>query len=106
MIQDADGTFENSKRVCKMKKPFPALCKDCKWTVKPDWAHNLRCYHPKVVGQDAWALGSISGVGEAAGKSCTDERGEKWFAQCGMKGKLWEPKESHDKINIKSLCSD
>jgi len=25
-----------------------------------------------------------------------DERGKKWFAPCGMKGKLWEPKPTED----------
>lgn len=76
-----------------MKKPFPVLCKDCKWSYMPEDRYNLRCGHPKVNARNAWALGSVTAEGDAAGKSCTDERGEKWFAQCGMKGKLWEPKE-------------
>lgn len=72
-------------------KPYPALCKDCKHS-KPElhseW--NLRCHNPIVNGEDPWALASIE---EFGGSNCREERSKKWFAKCGMKGKLWEAKE-------------
>lgn len=68
--------------------PYPALCRDCKYS-KPEerseW--NLRCHHPKVNGKDPWALGSLN----AGGTNCTTERGRRWPAKCGMRGALWEP---------------
>lgn len=75
-----------------MTKPFPALCRDCKHSkpeVRSEW--NLRCQHPVVNARDPWALSN------AADNRGTDCRGERertsWFAKCGMRGKLWEPKE-------------
>jgi hypothetical protein len=74
-----------------MSKPFPLLCKECKWS-KPeansDW--NLRCTHPFVNSRDPWALSAGRGSG---GTTAREERGKRsWFAACGMKGKLWETK--------------
>lgn len=74
-----------------MTKPFPLLCKDCKWSrpePQSDW--NLRCTHPVVNSRDAWALASGRGPG---GTSARDERAKRGiFVKCGMKGKLWETK--------------
>ena len=72
-----------------MKKPYPALCKDCKYS-KPeersDW--NLRCHHPVVNAADPWALGSKN----IGGSSCTTIRQKSWPSACGMRGALWEAK--------------
>ena len=76
-----------------MKKPFPALCRDCKHS-QPERRNywNNRCFHPKVVASDPWALAN-NNEGDPCGTSCLDERHKRSpFAPCGMKGKLWEPK--------------
>lgn len=74
-----------------MTKPFPALCKDCKWSIAHDtrdWV--LFCGNPKVNSKDPWAL---AGNGTQFGSRCNEERSKRnFFAMCGMKGKLWEPK--------------
>ncbi len=65
------------------------LCKDCKWSQpekNSNW--NLRCQCPEVNAKDAWALSQTT----FEGTSCHTERSEKWFAACGMKGKMWEIK--------------
>lgn len=76
-----------------MIKPFPIFCNNCKYS-KPEerseWC--LRCYHPLVNANDAWALSSANTSDCGNGTNCHDERGVRWFAKCGMKGKLWEPK--------------
>lgn len=74
-----------------MSKPFPALCKDCKHS-RPETnsAWNLKCTHPVVNAKDAWALSRSESPG---GTDCRGERERKWFAPCGMRGKLWE---AHD----------
>lgn len=71
---------------------FPKLCRDCNHS-KPEhnFEWNNRCYHVKVVIRDSQALAG-NYEGQPAGVCCRDERGKKWFAACGMKGKLWEPK--------------
>ena len=66
------------------------LCRDCKWSYPEEnspW--NLKCLNQRVNAKDAWALSSTKPY---AGTSCTDQRRVKWFAVCGMKGKLWEQK--------------
>lgn len=72
-----------------MNKPYPALCSECRHSTpeeRSSWA--LRCTHPKVNGADPWALASAQ---KANGTDCRGERERKsWFAQCGIKGKLWE----------------
>jgi len=75
-----------------MKKPFPALCKDCKYsTPKIGFTWNNLCLNPKVVSKDPWAM-SNNFEGGINGSMCNEERSRKsWFAPCGMKGKLWEP---------------
>lgn len=74
------------------EKPFPALCMHCKHA-KPerrsDW--NNRCFHPKVIASDSWALAN-NDEGQPYGSSCREQRGKTLFAPCGAKGKLWEPK--------------
>jgi hypothetical protein len=73
-----------------MNKPFPALCRECKYS-EPDenssWS--LHCIHPVVNGNDPYALASkVTG----RGTDCHDERKRKFFAKCGMSGKRWEAK--------------
>jgi len=75
-----------------MIKPYPALCKDCKHgTVETSATWNLLCLHPVVNAGDAWALARASTSDQ--GSSCRDQRERRWFAPCGMPGKLWELKE-------------
>ena len=76
-----------------MTKPFPALCKECKWSVaENDREWNVNCVHPKVNACDPYALGG--GPGRIYGTGCVEERKRiGLFAKCGMKGKLWEPKD-------------
>ena len=74
----------------KMTKPFPALCRDCKYSkISTVNQHGLDCLNSKVNSKDAWALASAA----PARSSATEERSKTWFAACGMKGKLWEAKE-------------
>jgi hypothetical protein len=73
-------------------KPFPALCKDCKHATPErnrEWS-NL-CFHPKVVANDSWALAN-NREGQPCGVTCSEERKRRWFAPCGIRGKLWEVK--------------
>jgi hypothetical protein len=73
-----------------MNKPFPKFCKDCAHSepvVDSEW--NLQCFHPVVNSKDPWAL---SASPRYKGTSCREERQSVWFAPCGRKGKLWEPK--------------
>ena len=70
-----------------MKKPYPALCKDCKYSkLEESQAWTLRCHHPIINAKDSWALSSI----DAEGSSCSTERERKRPAPCGMRGALWE----------------
>jgi len=73
-----------------MSKPYPALCKDCKHSEPErgsEWC--LRCHHPRVNAKDSYALSCSKGNGT----SCSTERGKIGFlSECGMSGKLWEPK--------------
>ena len=76
-----------------MSKPFPALCKDCFHSLpeeRSEW--NLKCHHPLVNADDSWALASASSRPGGSGSNCRNEREIKWFAKCGMKGKLWQKK--------------
>lgn len=78
-----------------MSKPFPALCKDCKWSVPEEGSRSswsLRCVNPIVNAEDSWAL--AAGDGRSAGSDPQSERRKTgwFFVKCGMKGKLWEPK--------------
>lgn len=75
------------------QKPFPALCLDCKWSKpEPRFEWNNRCFHPKVIARDPWAL-SNNYEGQPVGVSCRDERQKRsLFAPCGMSGRLWERK--------------
>lgn len=75
------------------------FCKDCKWSRKSKTSYDLRCINPHVMSKDSHALSAnISVIDEETvnynyGKSCWSEREVKWFAKCGMKGKLWEQKK-------------
>jgi hypothetical protein len=76
-----------------MKKPYPALCRDCKHQIPEDGSKwNSRCTHPIVNAQNEWALANTGGNGTSANSDARSERERRWFAPCGMKGKLWEPK--------------
>lgn len=78
-----------------MSKPFPALCRDCKHGIpEEDAKWNMRCTHPKVNATNSWALANTGGDGKPAQTDARHERSRKWFAPCGMTGKLWEPKNS------------
>lgn len=74
-------------------KPYPALCKDCKWSAMHegrDWY--LKCVNPIINAKDSWALSRAKGD-TAYGSDAQRERAKTGlFAKCGMKGKLWEPK--------------
>lgn len=76
-----------------MNKPFPALCMHCKYskpTPRSEWSN--RCFNPEVVASDSWALAN-NDEGKPCGRTCLEERKRvSWFAPCGAKGKLWEPK--------------
>ena len=73
---------------------FPRLCLNCKYSqpeTTSSW--NNRCFHPKVVMADSWALAN-NREGMPYGVSCNDERRKRsWFAPCGMRGRLFEEKE-------------
>ena len=73
-------------------KKLPVFCKDCKWSWKlkdSDW--EIRCLNPHVNANSSWALSCGT---EISGTAASTERSDKsWFAKCGMKGKLWEPKD-------------
>ena len=76
-----------------MNKPFPALCNECRHATEDKqspWLH--KCSHPRVVAADSYAL-SQNYEGRSAGSSCYDQRRKtSWFAPCGIRGKLWEPR--------------
>jgi len=55
-----------------------------------DSALSLRCLHPVVNAQDSWAL--AGGESKHSGSDCRSERERRWFAPCGMRGKLWDAK--------------
>ena len=63
------------------------FCKDCLYSrpnKQSSW--ELNCVNPRVNAKNEWALGCSS---PGNGVSCREERGKKWFAPCGMKGKQW-----------------
>lgn len=81
--------MENYKVPDEIKR-VPKLCMDCKWSEEDkssSWNH--RCFNPKVVMKDYWALAN-NREGQPYGTECTDERRKIFFAACGQKGKLWE----------------
>lgn len=64
-------------------------CTECVWSEpEPRSEWNLRCKNPSVNAKDPWALSAK----EIHGSSCRDEREVRFFAVCGMKGKLWKAK--------------
>jgi hypothetical protein len=70
-------------------KPFPAYCSECAHA-RPEknspW--NNECVHPVVNARDPWALATNGDFGPKS--SCREERSKRFFARCGMSGKLWE----------------
>ena len=72
-------------------KPFPRFCVNCKYSKRIEKVStSLDCTHLKVLAKESWSLGSSLGCTE--GVSCPIEREKKFFAACGIKGKLWEEK--------------
>ena len=75
-----------------MKKPFPCLCQDCRWSRPEDgdrgrW--NNRCFNPVVVSRTPWALAQ-NHEGQPCGAECYGERSKTSpFAACGMRGRRW-----------------
>ena len=66
------------------------FCKDCVWSeVSASSAWELRCKNPIINANDEWALADVKFVGT----NCREERKKKWFAKCGMSGKLWVEKD-------------
>lgn len=87
-------------------KPYPALCKDCRYSepeVGSEW--NLRCHHPVVNARDSWALAAC---GKNSGSTCHTEREKGYFSACGMRGKLWVSKEEaineQDRAQMEAEC--
>ena len=75
-----------------MSKSPVVFCRDCKFSA-PDQSSpwSLRCHNPEVNRHDSWALASSD---QGRGTDCTTERrATGWFLICGVKGKLYEPKE-------------
>jgi len=66
----------------------PKFCKDCKYVFTKETWSSLRCKHPQVNSADPWALAYL----DFSGTECRSEREKTWFAKCGIKGKLYEPK--------------
>lgn len=74
-----------------MTKPFPITCVQCVHSVpRRDREWLLYCTNPIINSNDAYFLGAA----RVLGTSCIEERGKySPFAKCGIKGKLWEPKQ-------------
>ena len=75
------------------------FCKDCKYARNNTnrSSYELRCIHDQVVADYSCALSRWKDPNEDTeynyGTGCHEERSKKsWFAPCGIKGKLWEPK--------------
>jgi len=69
------------------------LCRDCKYAApEKDSSWSLLCTNPEVNRKDPYMLSSNI----PQGSSARSEREQKWFTPCGMKGKLWEPKEKEN----------
>ena len=67
----------------------PKYCLECKWSKPQEYYEwNLKCVNPYVNAKDSWALAAT----KIEGSSARDEREKRYFAECGMKGKLWEQK--------------
>ena len=67
------------------------FCKDCKHSQpERDSSWRLRCMNPLINKNDAWALSATT----FTGSDCHTERERGWFAKCGMKGKLYEARDS------------
>ena len=67
------------------------LCKNCKHSKsRAASLWDLYCANPIVNSNDPCFLAS----GDSLGTGCRQERESKWFAKCGIKGKLFEPKDT------------
>ncbi len=76
-----------------MSKPFPAFCKDCKWStteINREWY--LKCFNPIINANDSWALSRGEGNIPYGSDAQVERSKTGWFAKCGKKGKLWEAK--------------
>lgn len=73
---------------------YPKLCKDCKYSrLKKNGLHNRNlCVHPIIIRTSPAGLADNNEEYEY-GASCLKEREKiSWFAKCGIKGKLFEPR--------------
>lgn len=66
------------------QKPFPRLCKDCRFS-REEWesSSSLACINAVVNANDPYALASKVRIGS----SCIIERGKGFFSNCGKKKK-------------------
>lgn len=69
--------------------PKVLRCANCKWSAPiRDW--DLKCTHPIVNAGDPYYLSYGT---QKLGSDCTDQRRQTgWFAKCGIKGRLYEPR--------------
>lgn len=66
------------------------FCKNCKYSISGG-SCSLSCIHPILNINDPFVL-SLSDI-YASGTNTTEERKKTWFGKCGIKGKLYEPKD-------------
>ena len=72
-----------------MASDYPKVkrCEDCRWSnALADREWDIKCQHPLVNIKNPWYLSG----GHTSGSDAREERGKKWLAPCGMKGKLFE----------------
>ncbi len=78
------------KKSSGQSQPIVKLCRECKHYVPDKTLSRCGCTNPIVNSHDEWALSSEF----PSGTNARDERSRKMpWAFCGMKGKLWEPKD-------------
>lgn len=72
----------------------PKFCYDCKFSLQtePD-AYELYCTNMKVVGLDAWALSTSKNKYRVLKSTNTKWERDQYFGACGLKGRLFQPKE-------------
>lgn len=63
------------------------FCKNCKHSKEIE--EKLYCQHEKIVSKDFISISSVT----FKGVPCSSERAKRFFADCGLAGKLYEPKE-------------
>jgi len=65
-------------------------CADCRYSsdVTDSWGYSL-CMNPVVNSKNADYLGGM----DRRAMQCSEARGGRFFAKCGLAGKLWEQAE-------------